>query len=487
MTTTTTTTAAAGSAASIVKTLGTGSGIDTVALVTGLVEAQFAVKNAALTKRADTLTAQISSVAKLKSGITGFDAALKTLVKGGTLATTPTTSAAAVVQVSRLEGARLDQISTRLEVTQLAAAQAATTRTAVTATSGFASATLTLKVGAATGDAGARVLEPRVEKEIAVPAGATLSQVAALINAQTSDTGVVATIVNDGNGQRLTLKSSTGAANAFTVEVAGTAPTAGENDPASLGVSLNPSGPDGQDAVIGTEAADALVRIDGATFTRASNSVTDLVPGVKLQLQSIGSSQLGSSAPTENLAATIADFVATFNELHAVIAAEIDPADGALRGDPTVTAASRALARLSTTALVPAAGAAPVTLAELGVRTARDGTLSLDEAQLNTMVQRFPAQVEAMFAATTSGLPAALGSVAARVTDRTAGFDVATARYNKLKSGISDQQTKATSEAEAMKTRLTAQFAAMDARVAAYKATQTFLDNQIKAWNRSDD
>ena len=37
-----------------------------------------------------------------------------------------------------------------------------------------------------------------------------------------------------------------------------------------------------------------------------------------------------------------------------------------------------------------------------------------------------------------------------------------------------------------MRTQLTAQFAAMDARVAAYKSTQSFLTNQIAAWNKSN-
>jgi flagellar hook-associated protein 2 len=34
-----------------------------------------------------------------------------------------------------------------------------------------------------------------------------------------------------------------------------------------------------------------------------------------------------------------------------------------------------------------------------------------------------------------------------------------------------------------MSTRLTQQFATMNSKVAAYKSTQTFLENQIKAWN----
>ena len=38
--------------------------------------------------------------------------------------------------------------------------------------------------------------------------------------------------------------------------------------------------------------------------------------------------------------------------------------------------------------------------------------------------------------------------------------------------------------ASLMKTRLTQQFASMDAKVAAYKSTMTFLENQVDAWNK---
>ena len=37
-----------------------------------------------------------------------------------------------------------------------------------------------------------------------------------------------------------------------------------------------------------------------------------------------------------------------------------------------------------------------------------------------------------------------------------------------------------------LRTQLTRQFAAMESAVAASKATQSFLDQQIKAWNHSD-
>ena len=42
---------------------------------------------------------------------------------------------------------------------------------------------------------------------------------------------------------------------------------------------------------------------------------------------------------------------------------------------------------------------------------------------------------------------------------------------------------QALEQAEAMRTRMTQQFASMDAKVAAYKSTQSFLEQQIDVWN----
>ena len=44
----------------------------------------------------------------------------------------------------------------------------------------------------------------------------------------------------------------------------------------------------------------------------------------------------------------------------------------------------------------------------------------------------------------------------------------------------------ADTQAAQMTTRLTQQFASMDSRVAAYKSTLSFLQQQVDAWNSND-
>ena len=85
-----------------------------------------------------------------------------------------------------------------------------------------------------------------------------------------------------------------------------------------------------------------------------------------------------------------------------------------------------------------------------------------------------------------AGQVAALAAVVKGGTDRTVGLDASTVTYNKALSVVADAKLKIAEQTEQVRARLTRQFATMDARTAAYKSTQSFLDNQIKAWNRSD-
>ena len=490
-------TASNASSQSIVKTLGSGSGIDTQALVDSLVQAQFAVKNQQLARKADTLTAQISGVAKLKSGITGFDAALRSLVTGGTLATQPTSSGAAVA-VSALPGAKLAGLSARIEVQQLASAQAATTNNPVARDLGFRAGTLTIRTGTAGTDAKGKATftTAATAPVINVAAGATIEDIAAQINADRAAHGLTATVVNDGAGARLSIKGPTGAANAFeidTTDSGGGGGLLGGSTPsgqslAMFGVGRTRANPG---TTIGTVAADAIVKLDGATFTRSTNNIDDLVSGVRLNLTAVTDAPvaLGTTAPTANLAQAVNDVVETYNQLLSVIKEETDPAGGVLARDTVASSMQRALGALTTTAIGNGADDGPRTLADLGVATARDGTLSVNSAQLTKMLTSHPDGVENMFApgtgASGGGLSAALGAIATRLTDRTYGLDAASVRYTRAQGDLTDQQAKIGTDSDAARTRLTQQFSAMDAKVAAYKSTQAFLTQQIAAWNRS--
>jgi flagellar hook-associated protein 2 len=160
---------------------------------------------------------------------------------------------------------------------------------------------------------------------------------------------------------------------------------------------------------------------------------------------------------------------------------------GALRADPAATALQRALSRFTLTPLTNATDGSPRTLAEIGVATNRDGTLRVDTAVLTKALASYPATIEAMFAAGTAasgdGLSAALNAISGTATGAT-GLGASETRYTKAKAALGNEQLRLTEQSTNVSTRMTQQFAASEARVAAYKAQQTFMENQIKMWSK---
>lgn len=468
---------------SITKTLGSGSGIDTGALVTSLIQAQFAAKTAALAAKSTALTAQISGVSKLRSAITGFDAALSSLISGGTLASTLTSSNPTAVKATAASGVDLASMSTTVQVMQLASAQVSSTNAPIARDAGWQGGTLSLQLGRDTVDANGAVTGfagAGSPVSIAIDQGDTIDAIAAKINA--AATGMTASVVTDGDGARLVLRGGSGGAQAF--ELTGT------DDADATGASLADLtvGRGATATTSGTRARDAIVQVDGVRYTRASNTIEGVVAGVKLELLGLTGTPatLSVTRPTGALTAAVGDVVATYNEVLAQVKEQSDPATGALRADPAVSVMARDLRTLTTAILNPAAPAgAPRTLADVGVATGRDGTLSVDAKRLTSAMAKYPEAVEKMFAAG-GGLSAALSKIAARATDKTYGLDAATARYTGEIGKIGLAQEQLAQATETTKTRMTRQFASMDARVAAYKSTQTFLKGQIDAWNASD-
>jgi flagellar hook-associated protein 2 len=479
MTTTSSTTAT--SASQIALALGAGSGIDTAAIVTSLVNAQFAGKTAALTSKTNDVTAQISEVAKLQSGITGFASALTSLIKGGTLLNQPTSSNSAVAGVTTALSGKVGSLNATLTVSHLAAAQTATTATPVASrTTAIGTGTLSLTFGTATVADGAMTdFTAGSGSPVTIAIDSThqsLDGIASAINA--AKAGVTASVVTDVDGTaRLTLKGATGSAQAFTL-------TGSTPELAALNIGVGESA-----TTIGTAATNAALSLDGVAVERASNSFSDLVDGVKFTLTGTGTTTLGSSRPTSALTQAVNDYVDTYNQLHAIVAEATDPVKGTLKQDSATAALSHSLTTLSLTNLVTGGDTgAPTTLAEIGVATNRDGTLSVRSDVLQKALATWPDAVEAMFAdgtgASGKGIGAALTAISNSATSAKTGLAASTTRYTKVQSDIADQQDKLSTLEDAAKTRLTQQYSAMDSQVAAYKSTQSFLTAQIAAWNK---
>lgn len=476
---------------SVLTTLGVGSGIDTTAVIDALVKAQNDPRAAALTARSTKNDARISGVAQVNSGLGGLISALSARTAGGALGPLPSSSDPTVVAASATAGAtpRLDPVD--LQIDALAAGQTLVSGTVASAAATVGLGTLTLTLGTKTSDgAGGFGFAGGSAPPVAVTIDASNNSLTGLrdaINAaqKRSAAPVTASIIADANGARLVLKGPAGAAAAFIV----TADGASGDD----GLARFVHTPSTSAMTVAARAHDASVTIDGVTVTRSTNHFADLIDGVTLDLRKASPGTTVTIAATrdaDGLKSAIRDLVGALNAVGATATSLVhaattsDPA-GVLNGDATMRRFQQQLAAL-TSSVIGSDANGPTRLADLGIATARDGTLSVDETRLGAAVAAAPDAVEKLLAGLTAS-----GATKGALTILAGDFAAATKtsdssnRYARETSAIATEKATLDARTATYRATLVQQYAAMDAAVAASKSTQSFLDQQIKAWNQT--
>jgi flagellar hook-associated protein 2 len=447
----------------IVGSLGAGSGIDTAALVRDLAAASRDVKVRRFDQLAETNRARISAVAQVRSDLNGFVTSLGALVDGGTLRSQVTVSDDRAMTVATRPGVRIGNTSAEIEITQLARGQTVYSSVVADPLASVGQGGMTLTIGA---DSFA----------IAVGAGNdSLLGLAEAINA--SGSGVSASIVSETSGARLVLKGASGVASGFTLTVDAGA------DPALNRFATGASG----QMTLGQTAQDALFRIDGVAYARASNTVSDTLPGLTLTLKKAepGTLQtLTASTPVAALKQTLADFVSVFNTLKADLSAA-----RATSGDSALRTFERDLVAIVSTSLTSNTLSK---LTDIGIRTTREGGLAIDAAKFDQVLRDTPEAVEAIFnpsrsatqtETTDPGILTALRRIEQAATADAGPLGALKKRLDVAAASIASDRARMEVREDAYRARLERQFGNMDARIAAFRATQSYLEQQVKLWS----
>lgn len=451
-------------ATSIINSLGFGSGIDTKQLVTDLAAASREPKVA----RINTLTQQnqtrISALAQARSDLEGFADSLAQMISDGTLRSTPTVSDESVLSATARAGIHADSFAATVVVSQLARAQSIYSGVVADRTAAIGTGTMTLTVGG-------------VAKTITVDGtNNSLDGLASAINS--SGGGVTASIIADQGGHRLILKGPSGAANAFTL-----AADAG----ADPGLSAFAYGAGGG-MTLGQSAANADFTIDGVAFSRASNTIDDVVPGMSLTLKKAAPGQpvdIGASRPLAMIKQTVGDFVSVYNQLKKSLASAA--------GQSGSTTSLRELERELSGLIGTVISSHPTInkLTDIGVSTTKDGLLAVDETKLAQVLAADAGAVEAMFnprrdggrtEASDPGIAFVLDSIRDRAIATDGVIDRVTKSLNSRKETLAEQLENIEIREDAYRARLEKQYGSLDAKLAAFKATQTYLEQQIKMW-----
>lgn len=461
---------------------GAGSGLDSKAIVDGLVNVERTARSKPLTQRVEALQARISALGQLRSALTGISTSLDGRVRSGELGLQIASSDAAI-GVERVGLGPTSAVASGVVVNKMAGGQRLNSAAFTSGSDAVGLGTLSIQfgrrssvpAGGFTFAAGAR---PSVNVTIRQENNNLAGLAKAINDASTaSGAGVTASIVASTGSATLVLRGPEGAENGFIISAA----------PNGAGLERFNHTPGAETMVLGEAAQDAELVVDGVAITRASNRIEDVIPGARLSLKRTTTAGVAITAARNGqaISGALADFVGTLQAMRLLIGDFRKPsrdgdAPGALANDPTARALDQRITRLVTE---PVAQAGGLRLSDLGVGIQRDGSITVDAARLANLPATRLGDAEALLrelsGAASPTRPNRLQSIAQLAVTAAEGLSRQRDRANQ-------DLAKVERAAEVQRTLLTRQFAAMDRAVAQSRAVQVQLDQQIAMWTQRD-
>ena len=349
--------------------LNVGSGLNTTEIVDAIVAARQVPKETLINKKIETREVQVSGLSEIKSSLSSFQTNMSLYdgINGLSLDSNGTSVVASITDRDKA-----GEFSHSIEVNSLATGQTLAFDGFSSASTGIGSGTIGFAFGTWSG--GSFTANGTTGTVAITDGNDTLEGIAASIN--DANLGVTASVVQKSTTDyALVLTSSTGLDNAMQISVS---PDDVNEDLDEL--TYTSSSP--KEVVA---AADASLSIDGVSVTRTSNTVTDLVDGVTLTLQSTTSSAetISASFDTDTAFLAAQGFVAELNSVITLLRTKSSRGSeteekGDLPGDPLIRSMINQINSLTSEAIV-GFGDTPIYLANFGVMTNRDGSISVDE------------------------------------------------------------------------------------------------------------
>lgn len=430
---------------------GVGSGLDVQSIVTQLMALERRPLQT-LQQSKSTLDAQLSAYGRFRSALSSFQTALNDLKSLDAFeiysATSSNTDALTVTADSSAAIGTLDVQINRLAQAHKMGSQAIADKD--TTTLGGAGDQLTVTV-----DGTATVLDL---------GGMTLTQIRDAINE--ADAGVTATLVSENDtSHRLVLTSTeTGSAKAMSLGFTGTLGT-------DLGMAtINDVG--------SMAELDAEIVVDNTyTITRGSNSISDAIDGLTLNLkqETTTAANVTIERDTEAVAEAVKKFVDAYNAVRSTITSLRGKE---LKSDSTLRSIEASIQDVLNT---PPTGLTTsyTYLSQIGVSIQKDGTMKLDSSVLDNAIAADFNGIAEVFANDDQGYVYRLD---ARLDDLLASDGLIDSRED----GIKESQKTLNSRIDSMEYRLEliekryrSQFTALDTLLGQMQGTSQFLLQQL--------
>ena len=313
----------------------------------------------------------------------------------------------------------------------------------------------------------------------------SVSQIAAKINS--SGSNVQAYVVQDATGERLVLRSmNTGKDQGFNVKLnsAITSPDPSIVAPTSVPLSfVSPAGDQ--------FAQDAQFKLDGIEFTSATNTVTQALPGLSLQLQQVSTTpvQISVEYDQESVKKNIQTFLDTYNTLNSTLSNAMKystetKTSAALQGDSTAVGVQSALRSLFRTEI---SGWKYQRVSDIGITLQSDGSMGLDAKKLESAMAN-TSDLKALFVNSTGleslGLAKKVETFIKSALNTEGRVAVRTdALQSAISRNLQDQQ-RVNDRADRAQARLTKVYNSMDSKVGSLNALNSYVSQQLAAMSK---
>ena len=474
----------------MVAVTGTGSGLDIDGLVASLVAAERVPAESRLNAREASITSLSTSFTSAKSAVSDFESAANKLALATTFSQFTTSSSDTTkATISATSAASLG--SYQLGVTNLASAQTLASGTFTATSDTLGTGTLTIALGTPTysGSTYSSFSQTSSVDITIDSSNNTLAGVRDAIN--NAGAGVNASILKNGDDYQLLLVSEeTGLSKSMSITVSDS--EGGDADDSGLSrLAFNSSGSQLTQYAAG---ANANFSINGLAVSSASNTVTDVIDGVTLNLLSATSSAItiDVKTDTDTIVADVQAFVDKYNA-YASLFKDLTKYDattgtaGTLQGDSTARSVMSQI-RSELGQSVTGLSGSYTSLADVGISIDKSGVMTFTQSTFKTAFAAAPTEVTGVFASTTVSGTAVEG-VAEKLETLMEGFLVSTtgifdSRISSLSTqltAISDDRTDLARRMQSLEDRYFAQLNAMDSLLAEIETTGNFLTQQFEA------
>jgi flagellar hook-associated protein 2 len=437
-----------------ISSLGAGSGVLTSSIIDQLKAADTAAIITPITKNITTEQQKGNGLSLISSLLTTFQASASSLGDSTLYQSRTVLGNTASVSVTANAGVAVQSFSITNTLMAL---------NDVKESGSFGSASSTVATGAGT----MALSVGGLAYNINYTAGETLSSLADSINNVAGSSVKASTLQVGTNDYRLVLTSAqTGAAQAITLSDS----TGGSLNKNLLAynATTNPTGMQSIQA-----ARDASFNYNGIAMTRSTNTITDITPGMTINLlQNSGSANISIAQDTTKISDAMNSFVTSYNALTSQLTSMTTSDSttgtvGIFNGDNSINAITRDINQI-----VTSMSNNGLSLPQFGIDLSQTGTMSFNSSAFLSAYNANPSASEAFFSGSTNGLFTSMNTMLTSYTG-TNGI------MSTLTDGSATQLQSLQDNQKSAQTLLDARYTAMTAQFVQYDTIMTNLTNQF--------